>query len=253
MSDAGPRVGPRVGPPVGARLLLVDDDVTLAAMLREFLELQGFSATTVTDGESALARVEEAPPDLVVLDVMLPGISGFEVLKRLRERHDLPVIMLTARGDESERIIGLLAGADDYLPKPFNPLELVARIQAVLKRSRGGERRSADGDLVVGPLRLDLRRRQLLVRDVPVVVTAGEMHVLEHLMRHPGEVLSRARLTELALDRSIEAYDRSIDTLISKLRRKLAAAGVAGDCIRGLRGHGYVLDAEIGQRAGLRG
>jgi DNA-binding response OmpR family regulator len=156
--------------------------------------------------------------------------------------------MLTARGDESERIIGLLAGADDYLPKPFNPLELVARIQAVLKRSRGSERPSADGELVVGPLRLDLRRRQLLVQSVPVAVTAAEMRVLEHLMRHPGEVLSRARLTELALDRPIEAYDRSIDTLISKLRRKLAAGGVAGDCIRGLRGHGYVLDPDSGQQ-----
>jgi DNA-binding response OmpR family regulator len=235
-------------PTPSARLLLVDDDAALAAMLREFLELQGFSVATVLDGESALARVDAEPPDLVVLDVMLPGISGFEVLKRLRERHEVPVVMLTARGDESERIIGLLAGADDYLPKPFNPLELTARIQAVLKRSLGSERRSADGVLMVGPLQLDLRRRQLLVESVPVAVTAAEMRVLEHLMRHPGEVLSRARLTELALDRPIEAYDRSIDTLISKLRRKLAAGGVAGDCIRGLRGHGYVLDPDSGQQ-----
>ncbi|MBL8199715.1 MAG: response regulator transcription factor [Chromatiales bacterium] len=230
----------------GPRLLLVDDDEALAAMLREFLELQGFSVDVVHDGESALSRVADAPPELVVLDVMLPGISGFEVLKRLRERHDLPIVMLTARGEESERIIGLLGGADDYLPKPFNPLELAARIQAVLKRYRGGEGASGRaGDLAVGPLRLDLRRRELFAGNVPVAVTAAEMRVLEHLMRHPGEVLSRARLTELALDRPIEAYDRSIDTLISKLRRKLSAAGVAGDCIRGLRGHGYVLDPGV--------
>lgn len=240
MSDAGLQGG--------ASLLLVDDDEALAAMLREFLELQGFRVATVNDGESALARVDVTPPDLVVLDVMLPGISGFEVLRRLRERHDLPIVMLTARGEESERIIGLLGGADDYLPKPFNPLELAARIQAVLKRSRGGERRAAAGELVVGPLRLDLRRRELLVQNVPVAVTAAEMRVLENLMRHPGEVLSRARLTELALDRPIEAYDRSIDTLISKLRRKLLAAGVSGNCIQGLRGHGYVLDAETGEK-----
>ncbi len=231
--------------PDGGRLLLVDDDEALAAMLREFLELQGFSVAVVHDGEAALARVADAPPDLLVLDVMLPGISGFEVLKRLRASHELPVVMLTARGEESERIIGLLGGADDYLPKPFNPLELAARIQAVLKRYRGGERgasRGAMDDLVVGPLRLDLRRRELLAREAPVSLTAAEMRVLEHLMRRPGEVLSRARLTELALDRPMEAYDRSIDTLVSKLRRKLSAAGVAGDCLRSLRGHGYVLD-----------
>ncbi len=224
-------------------------------MLREFLELQGFAVATVHDGETALATVAAAPPDLVILDVMLPGISGFEVLKRLREHQDLPVVMLTARGEESERIIGLLGGADDYLPKPFNPLELSARIQAVLKRSmnhesgdeRGGERGGAAGELRVGPLRLDLRRRELLALERPVAVTAAEMRVLEQLMRHPGEVLSRVRLTELALDRPLEAYDRSIDTLVSKLRRKLAAAGVPGDCIRGLRGHGYVLDPGAGE------
>jgi DNA-binding response OmpR family regulator len=239
MMDAGPG---------GSRLLLVDDDEALAAMLREFLELQGFRVTTVHDGDAALKQVAEAPPDLVVLDVMLPGISGFEVLKRLRESHDLPVVMLTARGAESERILGLLGGADDYLPKPFNPLELAARIQAVLKRYLGGDRRGSRSratDLAVGPLQLDLRRRELLAGETPVPLTAGEMRVLEHLMRHPGEVLSRARLTELALDRPIEAYDRSIDTLISKLRRKLSAAGVSGDCIRGLRGHGYVLDPGV--------
>ncbi len=231
-----------------ARLLLVDDDVSLAAMLQEFLELQGFSVAVVHDGETALATVAAAPPDLVVLDVMLPGISGFEVLKRLREQQDLPVVMLTARGDEAERIIGLLGGADDYLPKPFNPLELTARIQAVLKRTRGGDRGGAAAPLQVGPLRLDLRRRELLARNVPVAVTAAEMRILEHLMRKPGEVLSRARLTELALDRPLEAYDRSIDTLVSKLRRKLSAAGVSGDCIRGLRGHGYVLDPGPGEQ-----
>ncbi|MDH5276160.1 MAG: response regulator transcription factor [Gammaproteobacteria bacterium] len=240
MSDAGQQVG--------ASLLLVDDDEVLAAMLREFLELQGFRVATVTDGESALVRVEKSPPDLVVLDVMLPGISGFEVLKRLRERRDLPIVMLTARGEESERIIGLLGGADDYLPKPFNPLELTARIQAVLKRSQGGTPRAVVGELAVGPLRLDLRRRELLARGAPVAVTAAEMRVLEQLMRRPGEVLSRARLTELALDRPIEAYDRSIDTLISRLRRKLLAAGVPGDCIQGLRGHGYVLDPATGEQ-----
>jgi DNA-binding response OmpR family regulator len=226
------------------QILLVDDDDRLAAMLREFLELQGLRVEVLHDGESALARIDRAPPDLVVLDVMLPGLSGFEVLKRLRERHTVPVVMLTARGEESERIMGLLGGADDYLPKPCNPLELTARIRAVLKRSLAAPPASAAGDVLeVDGLRLDLRRCELRARTEIVRLTAAELRVLEQLMRHPGEVLSRARLTQSALDRPLEQYDRSIDTLVSKLRRKLGKAGVDPDCIRGLRGHGYVLDA----------
>ena len=223
-------------------LLLVDDDTALAAMLREFLELQGFAVNIAADGESGLARLHDKLPDLVILDVMLPGIDGFEVLRQLREAYDMPVIMLTARGTEPDRILGLMRGADDYLPKPFNPLELVARIRAVLKRARPD---SIDRSEVftAGPLNLNLRRKQLQIHGKDVAVTAAEMRILEQLLRHPDEVLSRARLTELALDRPIDAYDRSLDTLISKLRGKLSAAGVSRDCIRGLRGHGYVFDS----------
>lgn len=229
----------------GVRLLLVDDDVSLSDMLSEFLEMQGFTVNVLHDGESALESVDSDLPDLLILDVMLPGISGFEVLQKLRERHDVPVVMLTARGEESERILGLMGGADDYLPKPFNPLELTARIRAVLKRSLSGEspeRSNAADVLEFGSLRLDLKRREATAAEKPVALTAAEMRVLEQLLRHRGEVLSRARLTTLALDRSIEPYDRSIDTLVSKLRKKLSVAGVDGQCIRGLRGHGYVLD-----------
>lgn len=224
------------------KLLLVDDDATLAAMLREFLELQGFAVTIAADGESGLAQLQHNLPDLVILDIMLPGIDGFEVLRQLRDEHDMPVIMLTARGSEPDRILGLMRGADDYLPKPFNPLELTARIRAVLKRARpdSGNRSEV---LSSGPLNLNLRRKQLQIHGKDVAVTAAEMRILEQLLRHPDEVLSRARLTELALDRPIDAYDRSLDTLVSKLRRKLSAAGVSRDCIRGLRGHGYVLDS----------
>jgi DNA-binding response OmpR family regulator len=228
-----------------SKLLLVDDDSQLAVMLHEYLELQGFQVELCEDGESALQTIAQALPDLVILDVMLPGINGFDVLEKLREQHsDLPVIMLTARGEESDRILGLMRGADDYLPKPFNPLELSARIQAVLKRS-GSSKPEVVEFLTSGPLHLNLSRRELTASGAAVAVTAAEMHVLEQLLRHPDEVLSRARLTELALERPIEAYDRSIDTLISKLRRKLAAAGVNKDCIRGLRGHGYVLDTSV--------
>jgi two-component system response regulator CpxR len=226
-------------------VLLVDDDRSLARLLQEFLQLQGFRVDVVHDAEAALAAIEAARPDLVVLDVMLPGISGFEALARLRERHDVPVIMLTARGEESERILGLMGGADDYLPKPCSPLELAVRIRTVLKRSAGPRAASsAPQDVVVGPLQVDQRRRELLVNGRRLALTAAELRVIEHLMRHRGEVLSRGQLTQLALDRPLEAYDRSIDTLVNKLRRKLEAAGIDGSCIGGLRGHGYVLDPE---------
>lgn len=228
------------------RLLLIDDDVSLAKMLHEFLELHGFRVDVVHEGESGLHRIDDDPPDLVILDVNLPDISGFDVLERLRAKHNLPVVMLTARGDESDRIFGLMGGADDYLPKPFNPLELTVRIQAVLKRSTSDAvNQPARDTLIVGPLQMNLKRRAMSANDKVIQLTAAEMRVLEQLMRRPGEVLSRAKLTQSALDRPIEAYDRSIDTLISKIRGKLAAAGVDNQCIRGLRGHGYVLDDEF--------
>ena len=223
------------------RILLVDDDIALASMLGEFLQLQGFDISIVHDAESALARLERDAPDLLVLDVMLPGISGFEALQRLRQRHDLPVIMLTARGDEPERILGLMGGADDYLTKPCSPLELAVRIRTILKRSRA-DRAAPDPVLAVGPIRLDTRRREASAFSRPLSLTAAEMRVLEQLLLHPGEVLSRGRLTQLALDRPVEAYDRSIDTLVSKLRRKLESAGAAPNCIGSVRGQGYVLD-----------
>jgi two-component system, OmpR family, response regulator CpxR len=234
------------------RILLVDDDRSLAALLAEFLQLQGFEVTVEHLAEGGLRRIERDPPDLVVLDVMLPDASGFDALRRIRERHDVPVIMLTARGEESERILGLMGGADDYLPKPCSPLELAVRIRAVLRRAgAAGERvrSAASNELSVGALHLDPRRREIRAAGTVLTLTAGEQRLLELLMRRAGEVLTRAELTRFALDRPLEAYDRSIDTLISKLRRKLEDAGVSGDCLSGLRGHGYVLDPE---RAGTR-
>ncbi|MEZ5459362.1 MAG: response regulator transcription factor [Steroidobacteraceae bacterium] len=234
-----------------ARILLVDDDLPLANLLREFLELQGFDIALAHRAEDALEAVRQQPPDLVVLDVMLPGISGFEALRRLREHHDVPVIMLTARGEESERILGLMGGADDYLSKPCSPLELAVRIRTVLKRTRppAASPTVQQGCVTVGPLTLDLRRREARAHGARVMLTPAELRVLEQLLSRPGEVLSRAELTQLALDRPIEAYDRSIDTLVSKLRRKLEAAGLPAGCIGGLRGHGYVLDpAALEQR-----
>jgi two-component system response regulator CpxR len=224
------------------RVLIIDDDQQLATMLNEFLDLHGYQVVLLNHGDGAVDRIVEIKPDLVVLDVMLPGADGFSVLRELRKTHNLPVIMLTARGGESDRILGLMAGADDYLPKPFNPLELVARINAVLKRIGSGAEDVSQTRLVAGPIQLDIKRKELTVNQIPIIVTAAEMRILEQLMRNPGEVLSRSRLTERALNRKIEPYDRSIDTLVSKLRRKLSESGVNGACIRSLRGHGYVFD-----------
>ena len=228
-------------PPLSSRLLLVDDDRTLAGMLGEYLDLQGFAVEAVTSGEDALAVIANREPDLVVLDLGLPGIDGFETLARLRKDHAVPVIMLTARGEDQDRIAGLLAGADDYLPKPFNPAELAARIHAVLKRSRN-TRASDPPSLGFGNLELNVKRREVRVEGSPVALTATELRILEVLLNRKGEVLTRAELTEAAVGRPLEAYDRSIDTLISKLRRKLGLAGAEGAEIRSLRGHGYVLD-----------
>ena len=181
-------------------------------------------------------------PDLLVLDVGLPGIDGFETLRRLRLEHAVPVIMLTARGEEQDRIAGLMAGADDYLPKPFNPMELAARVRAVLKRSSGSSAPSIEESSGFGNLVLHDKRREVRVDGGSVPLTATELRVLKALLQRQGEVLSRAELTEVAVGRPLEPYDRSIDTLVSKLRRKLALAGARGAEIRSLRGHGYVLD-----------
>lgn len=223
-------------------LLIIDDDSVLAQMLQEILQIEGYTVSIAEDGETGLREIAATAPDLLILDVMLPGMDGFAVLRRLRDEHDLPVIMLTARGEEAERIQGLTGGADDYIPKPFNPVELTARINNVLRRTRPAE--TPTEDLHAGPLHLDRKRRELRLNDAPVSLTAAELRVIEQLMQRRGEVLSRAHLTELALDRPLEAYDRSIDTLISKLRKKLGTAGLQGNCIRGLRGHGYVLDID---------
>jgi len=234
--------------PMPPRILLVDDDASLAAMLAEILRLHGFEVDALARGEAALAAIRTQPPDLVVLDVMLPGISGFEVLTRLRAESELPVIMLTARGAEAERIAGLTRGADDYLGKPFNPLELIARIRAILKRAPGRDSAAwaTLDELAVGTLRLDLKRFELWADGRLLAVTPAELRVLEVLMRRLGEVLSRAELTEYALQRPLEPYDRSIDTIMSRLRRKLADAQVANPRLHGVRGHGYVLDDVAG-------
>jgi DNA-binding response OmpR family regulator len=224
----------------GKSILLVDDDRELDLMLTEYLSTEPFSVTTALDGTLALELLTEASFDLVILDVMLPSLSGFDVLHRLRQTLTVPVIMLTARGEDTDRILGLELGADDYLPKPFNPKELVARIHAVLRRTAKNMEFS-NQEVTVGSLHLCTATLEATVEGRAVRLTGTEFRVLEMLMRGAGQAQSRAFLTERILGRTLSAYDRSIDTHISNLRRKLVDKHGRGIEIRNIRGTGYLL------------
>ena len=225
-----------------ARVLLVDDDRELCQMLTEYLQAEHFSVASVHDGGDALNELQTNAYEILVLDVMLPSVSGFEVLRKLGASFATPILMLTARGDDVERIVGLELGADDYLSKPFNPRELVARIRAILRRASARHARGmAPDELVVGPIVLNSGMRQVRVGELPVSLTGAEFRVLELLMRSAGQVLSRDAMTEQALGRKLVPYDRSIDTHISNLRRKLELEIGKNPEIKNVRGSGYTL------------
>jgi len=221
-------------------ILIVDDDSALVEMLREYLNAESFTLHHAQNGSEALARIEAKSFDFVILDVMMPGLDGFEVLSRLRRRSDVPVLMLTARGDDDDRIAGFELGADDYLAKPFNPRELVARIRAILRRrdSAAGARK---GVLMLGPLTLDSDSFLVSLDGRQIRLTSAEFFVLEALARRAGQTQSRSTLTEQALGRPLEPYDRSIDTHVANIRRKLGLNGAVPIAIHGVRGQGYVL------------
>ena len=225
-------------------LLIVDDDQELCSMLMEYLGPEGFTTETVGTGPAALERVARGGLDLIVLDVMLPELSGFEVLRRLRALSRVPVIMLTARGEEVDRVIGLELGADDYLAKPFSPRELVARVRAVLRRMTADAPQAA-GALSWGPLKLDLRARRAEVEGSDLELTAAELRILELLVRADTRTVSREDLMQQALGRRLLPTDRSLDTHVSNLRRKL---GKLTDRISVLsvRGSGYALTSKNG-------
>lgn len=225
-------------------ILIVDDDCGLVQMLREYLQVENFSLSHAQNGDEALSRLETKSFDFVILDLMLPGLDGFEILSRLRRSSDVPVLMLTARGGDDDRVAGLDLGADDYLAKPFNPRELVARIRAILRRREFASvaRRQALG---VGPLRLDPESFTALLDGREIRLTSAEFFVVESLARRPGQIQSRAVLTEQALGRPLEPYDRSIDTHIANIRRKLGLSDTTSVAIRSVRGKGYVLNCTL--------
>jgi DNA-binding response OmpR family regulator len=226
------------------RLLIVDDDEELCSMLVEYLGPEGFALETAGTGTAALERVTRGGLDLIVLDVMLPELSGFEVLRRLRAVSRIPVIMLTARGEEVDRVVGLELGADDYLPKPFSPRELVARIRAVLRRM-AVEPQPVAAALTWGPLRLDSRARRAEVDGQDLELTAAELRILELLVRADTRTVSREDLMLQALGRRLLPTDRSLDTHVSNLRRKL---GRLTDrvSVQSVRGSGYALTLKAG-------
>jgi two-component system response regulator CpxR len=220
-----------------ARVLLIDDDVELCELVGEYLGGEGFEVEAVFDGQAGLERALLRIHDLVILDVMLPGLPGFEVLRRLRESSSVPVLMLTARGEEVDRIVGLEMGADDYLPKPFNPRELAARMRAVLRRS-AAEPESASR-IAVDDLVLDLGDRSVSVSDRELALTGVEFSLLEVLLRSAGSVVGRDELSRSALFRRASAFDRSLDVHLSNLRRKLGPGPDGGERIKTVRGVGY--------------
>jgi DNA-binding response OmpR family regulator len=222
-------------------ILIIDDDVELCELVIEYLEDEGFSVDSAHDGVNGVERCLTNHPDLVILDVMLPGLGGFAVLGKIREATKTPVIMLTARGEEVDRIVGLEMGADDYLPKPFNPRELVARIRAILRRSAETTDRGADPTVIgAGDLEMDMGARRVRCSAGEVELTGAEFAVLETLVRAAGTVVSRDELSRRALGRRASAFDRSLDVHLSNLRRKLGPIPGVGDRIKTVRGVGYL-------------
>jgi two-component system OmpR family response regulator len=227
-----------------AKVLLVDDDADLSAMLKEYLEHEGFAVDVVHDGESGVRLALTDDHDIVVLDVMMPGISGIEALRRIRTASRMPVLMLTARGDDVDRVLGLELGADDYVPKPCTPRELVARLRAILRRTAPAETAVEQTAISAGRLRLWPDKRRAEWDGQPMELTSTEFNLLEALARQFGNVVSKAVLSEHGLGRPLSRYDRSIDVHISNVRQKLGSLPDGRSWIQTVRGIGYQLIRE---------
>ena len=227
-----------------ARILLVDDDLELANMLRDYLVCDGFAVEAVPDGESGVAEALSGRFALIVLDVMMPGIGGIEALRRIRAASTVPVLMLTARGDDLDRIVGLELGADDYVPKPCLPRELAARLRAILRRSQPAGEPASQAPLVVGPLTLMPAQRRVEWEGASVELTSTEFNLLEVLARNAGRPVSKADLSAQALGRPLARFDRSIDVHLSSIRHKLGLLPDGRSCIQTVYRQGYQLIRE---------
>ncbi|MBV9215932.1 MAG: response regulator transcription factor [Acidobacteria bacterium] len=223
------------------KILIIDDDEELCELVSEYLGVEGFEVQAVNDGQTGLEQARSGKFDMVILDVMLPKMNGFDVLRSLRESSELPVIMLTARGDDMERIVGLEIGADDYLPKPFNPRELAARLRAILRRASG---QPEDGDedlkLEVDGITINRAARTALLNGKELSLTSVEFGLLTELLREAGKVVKKEDLSEKVLERKLSPYDRSLDMHLSNLRKKIGSRPDGSEKIKTVRSVGYI-------------
>ena len=231
------------------RVLVIDDDVGLCELVEEYLGPEGYDVEAVHNGERGLDRALTSDHSLVVLDVMLPGMNGFDVLRRIRAKSGIPVLMLTARGDDVDRIVGLEIGADDYLSKPFNPRELVARIRAILRRTQSGELAGGTREaIVVGDIEMDTTTRTVRRAGELIELTVVEYDLLEKLLRSAGQIAKREDLVKEVLGRELSPFDRSIDMHVSNLRKKLGHQLNGFERIKTIRGVGYIYASAAGSR-----
>jgi two-component system response regulator CpxR len=222
------------------KILIIDDDEELCELVAEYLTVEGFETKAVHDGESGLKTALAGDYDMAVLDVMLPKMNGFDVLRNLRFSSKLPVLMLTARGDDMERIVGLEIGADDYLAKPFNPRELVARLRAILRRTEPETDDKGTEKIVVGDLELSRSSRTAWIDGNEVALTSVEFDLLANLAEEAGNVVRKDDLSEAVLERKLSPYDRSLDMHISNLRKKLGSRSDGSERIKTIRSVGYI-------------
>lgn len=232
------------------RVLIIDDDRKLCALVRDYLEPLGYRVSSAHTGPDGLEKAVTGDCDVIILDVMMPGMDGFEVLKMLRKQSDVPVLMLTSRGDETDRIVGLEIGADDYLPKTFSTRELLARLRAVTRRTRRGDGENVEPEAPreIGGLQVDPRSRTARLEDRELDLTPTEYDILDCLVRSAGRVLTRDRLLEFVSGRDYDVFDRSIDVHVSSLRRKLGDDARKPRFIRTVRSVGYIFLVPIGEK-----
>ncbi|CAN7685395.1 response regulator [Variovorax sp. LjRoot84] len=224
-----------------SRILIVEDEADIASVLQDYLRHAGHETEHVADGHSALARMLEAPPDLSLLDIMLPGLDGLSVLRQARVHTRHPIIMLTARIEEVDRLLGLELGADDYVCKPFSPREVVARVKAVLRRVQTEEA----ADKATASLQLDDVHWRASLNGTALNLTRREFRLLQAMSRHPGRIFSRARLLELAYEDDADVSERAVDSHVKNLRRKLSSAAPSHDWIRSVYGVGFAFEAPL--------